>query len=561
MDGIVQQPLFRDLAFGHVGQGADDADHLAVGADDRPRAHRVPEVVTVRRAQAEVLADAAAPLLEHGVETGLVAIALERVQHIEPGRRRTLECAAREPQLLLDLRADEHPVGCDIPVEDDVAAAGQRQRPATGVADRAGAEAAAGEGVLHDGEADEHDDEHEAADQGRRDEVVGQRARDGEGRADDPGEQQKPGRDEHHRAVVAVRRKVEDENEADAGDRRQRNARDARRHGRVVDGEGDERDEEDEPSRGDARGPHVPAAEVEIGEEEDEQGGRQHNLRAGAPDAVARALRSEDLAPETEVDADVGQYRPGERGGGGKDHRTFDDEDDGEEQREQPGDADDDAAVERQAGDLVLVGFRLPEVELRQVGRAQLGDIGDGRAGIERQAEHVGIRRIVALGREALACGDGRDAGRTEVRPDHARPDETEMRCHDQALDLLVRVVGEREDDPIGPRAGIFGADLDAPDDAVGPGRGGNKQAVALRGVAFHRLGEIDRRRVERHAGRFDGEGWAQATGQHRHSQHKVDQTLEKTHGVLEAGRRGSRASGPRGGVGVLPETVKLSRK
>ena len=61
----------------------------------------------------------------------------------------------------------------DVPVPDHVAGAGQRQRAALDVGDDAVGDAA-GEGVLHHREADQHDDEHEPAEQRRRDDVVGE---------------------------------------------------------------------------------------------------------------------------------------------------------------------------------------------------------------------------------------------------------------------------------------------------------------------------------------------------------------------------------------------------
>ena len=39
---IVEQTLLGVLELGHVGERADDAHHLAVGADDRPRLKREP---------------------------------------------------------------------------------------------------------------------------------------------------------------------------------------------------------------------------------------------------------------------------------------------------------------------------------------------------------------------------------------------------------------------------------------------------------------------------------------------------------------------------------------
>ena len=147
MHRVVQQPLLGDLALGDVGQRADDADHLAVGADNGAGAHRVPEVMAVGRAQPERLVDATATLLEHRVEAGAISVALEGMQHIEPASRRPLEGAAADAELRLDLGGDEDAIGRDVPVVDDVAAAGERQRLAARVRHRATAQAAARERV------------------------------------------------------------------------------------------------------------------------------------------------------------------------------------------------------------------------------------------------------------------------------------------------------------------------------------------------------------------------------------------------------------------------------
>ena len=87
--GVVQQPLFGGLEFGHVGQRADEAHHFAVGADHRPRAQREPQIMPVGGAQAEILRHAAAPLFEHAVERGAEAVAVELMQDFEPLGRRT----------------------------------------------------------------------------------------------------------------------------------------------------------------------------------------------------------------------------------------------------------------------------------------------------------------------------------------------------------------------------------------------------------------------------------------------------------------------------------------
>ena len=195
---------------------------------------------------------------------------------------------------------------------------------------------------------------------------------------------------------------------------------------------------------------HVPAIEVEIGEQEHQQRRGQDRLAARAPDALGARRYVEHLAPEAEVDADIDQHRPAERGGGRKHHAALDHEQDGEEQREQAGDADDDAVVEREAVDLVLVGVRLPQIELRQAVGAQFGDEGDDGAGIERDAENVGGGAVLPFGPVAGARRDGDDAREPEIGPEQAGADHAVMRHDDQPVDLLVAVVGEREHRPIG---------------------------------------------------------------------------------------------------------------
>ena len=336
-----------------------------------------------------------------------------------------------------------------------------------------------------------------------------------------------------------MQREIEHEREARARDGGERDARDARRDGRVVDGERDERDEEGEPHGGDVRGAHVPAIEIEIGEQEHQQRRGENGFRARAPDAVGFALDAEQLVPESEVDAHVGEHGPCERCGGGEDHRALHHEDDGEEQRQQARDADDDALVEREVGDLVAIGVRLPQVDLRQVGRAQFGDVGDGRARIERQAEHVGLRAVLALGREALARGDGGDARGAEVRPDDARARQHEMRRDDQPVELLVGVVGEREHDPRGLRAGLARGDFDAAHDAVDAGRGGDLQAVALARITVDGARQVDGAGVDRHADGFHRVGGRKGARQRENRAKHMDQPTHNFPVVSAAGAAG----------------------
>ncbi len=512
---VVQQPLFRVLELGDVGERADEPHHLAVRSDHRPRLDREPEVMAVGRAQPEVLGQPSAALLQHAVEHGAEAVAVERMQHLEPARRRSFERAALEAEQRLGLRAGEDLVGRDVPVPDHVAGAGQRERAALDVGDDAGGHAA-GKGVLHHGEADQHHDQHQAAEQRRADDVVGDGAADGERRRHHPDHQQEPGRDQQHGAVEAEERQIDDETEAEHRDGEQRDARDARRDRRLVQRERDQHGEEGEPADGDVRVAHVPAVEVEIGEQEHHQRRRQDRLARCAPDLLVVGRQREHLAPEAEVDADIDENRPAERGGGGEHDRALDHEQDGQEQREQAGDPDHDAVVERDAVDLVLVGFRLPQIELVELVRAQLQHVGHDAAGIERDAEDVGGRAVLAVG--ALAArGDAGDARAAEIGPEHAGADHAVMRHDDEALDLLVAGIGEREHRPVG--VALARAHVHAADDAIGSGRGGDQEPVGVGAVAFGCVGEIDRGCVGAHVDGLDGARGREADhhdGQHR---------------------------------------------
>ena len=287
------------------------------------------------------------------------------------------------------------------------------------------------------------------------DEIGGELAADGEAADDDPGDEQEPGRDQHDRAVVAVRGEVHDEHEADPGHRRDGDARDAGGDRRIDHREPDESRQEGEPEDGHVAVADMPAVKVQVGEQEDQQGRGENRFGGGAIDALADIRDREDALEEAEIDAGIGEHRPSQRRRRREDERALDHEHDGQEQRQEAGDADDDALVERQPVDLLLVGVGLPEIDLRHVRRAQLGHVGHRGAGIERDQEDVGVRALLALGPDALARRDGGDARGAEIGPDDARPGEPEMRRDQETVDLLVGVVGEREDDPVGTRVAI----------------------------------------------------------------------------------------------------------
>ena len=136
-------------------------------------------IVAVCAAQAEFLREPAAALLDHRIERGAVAIAVERMDAVR-AKPRPVPRARRacRPSCCSTSGLTIDSVARHVPIEHDVAGARERQRPALRVADiSACASAAAGEGVLHDREADQHHDQHEPADQRRRDEIIRRAAR------------------------------------------------------------------------------------------------------------------------------------------------------------------------------------------------------------------------------------------------------------------------------------------------------------------------------------------------------------------------------------------------
>ncbi len=323
--------------------------------------------------------------------------------------------------------------------------------------------------MLHHGEADQHHDQHQAAQQRRADDVVGKDAHHGEGCGDHPHHQQEPGRDQQHGAIEAMEREIDHEREAQHRDCEQRHPRDAGGDRRLKQRERHQSGEEGEPGHGDMGVTYVPAVEVEVGEQEHHQGRRQDRLARGTPHLLRVGREREHLAPEAEVDADIDQHRPAECGGGREHDRAFHHEQDGQEQRQEAGDADDDAVVERDAVDLVLVGFRLPQIELVELVAAQLEHVGHHRAGIERDAEDVGGGAVLPVGPLA-ARRDVGDPGAAEIGPEDARSHHAVMRHDDQSLELLVARIDQREHRPIG--VALARPHVHAADDAVRAGRG-----------------------------------------------------------------------------------------
>ena len=248
----------------------------------------------------------------------------------------------------------------------------------------------------------------------------------------------------------------------------------------------------------------MPSIEVEIGEQEHHERCRQADLAAGPPYLLAVGRYLHDLVEEAEIHADIGKHRPGQRRGRREHRGPLDHEQDRQEQRQQAGNADNDAAKQRVGIDGVLVGFRLPQIDLRQLRRGELGHERHHRPRIERHQEDVGVDARLPVERKTLARRDVGNAFGAEVRPEQPGSDQPEMRCDDQPVELLVAAVGEREHRPVAVRMVVIGLDLDAPDDAVGPGRGRYLEIFALVAVDLDGLRQVERDVVARNLDRLD---------------------------------------------------------
>ncbi len=538
MHGIMQHALFGVLGLGDVGQRADHARHFAVGADHRARLQREPHEMAVGRAQPEILHQSAAALVEHAVERGAEAVLVERMQHLEPFRGGAFQRAAFQSEQAFGLGAGEHLVGGDVPVPDQIAGAGQRQRAALDVGDHAGGGATAGERMLHHREADQHHDQHEAAEQGRADDVVGDGARDRHAGRDHPDHQQEPGRDQQHRAVEAVRGEIDDQRETGERDQHQRHPCDAGGDRRIEQRQRHQRSQEEQPADRDVGIAHVPATEIEIGKQKHQQRRRQYRFTRRAPDALGVVRHVEHFAPEAEIDADIDQHRPGQRGRGWEHDAALDHEQDRQHQRQQAGDADHDALVQRERVHLVLVGVGFPQIELRQFIGAQFRDEGDDGAGIERDAEDIGGGALLPLRAIAGRRRDGRDARQAEVGPQQARRHDAVVRRDDQPVELVVGVVGEREHHPV--LAALAGAHLDAADDAVGARRRRDLDAVGVAVLMVEDRGEIDRGRVTADADRVERTRRCRGDNNHeaqRNERKAPDQTQSRFSAFNRSGR------------------------
>ena len=162
----------------------------------------------------------------------------------------------------------------------------------------------------------------------------------------------------------------------------------------------------------------VPAVQVEIGEQEHHQRSGEDCLRTGAIEALGLGAHCEEFGEQPEVDAEIDQNGPGQRRRRWKDDGATHGHDHGQEHGQQGPDSHKNAAIQRQAVDLVLVDLGIPQRELWQARRTQLRDECYRCAWVENDVENIGVAALLALRAWPLAGRDRLDARGAEIGPD-----------------------------------------------------------------------------------------------------------------------------------------------
>ena len=144
------------------------------------------------------------------------------------------------------------------------------------------------EGVLRDGEADQHDDQHQPGREAEDDDVARQPAGEGDAGAEQPHQQQHPGRHQRERAVLAAHCQEQRQRRADRGDGDAGEAGEGGGQPRVEERHGDEDELRRHPQHQQHAHEAVPGPEPQEGVEED---------RAGSPPCRPRWRRGIARSP------------------------------------------------------------------------------------------------------------------------------------------------------------------------------------------------------------------------------------------------------------------------
>ena len=222
-----------------------------------------------------------------------------------------------------------------------------------------------------------------------------------------------------------------------AGNRHRRGARQAGGEARIDDGDHDQAELGGDPAPEQGLDPAVPEPDAEEGVEEEDEARRKPRFSRRTVKGRAVGAHGEELVPKAEIDAEIDEGHPRDERSRGEDRPVIGGKDRRQEDREQTGDAEQHAVEQHAVLLFRLIGVRVPEVETRDLRRAQLGGEGDGLPRLEVQAEHVGAIALERLGAEAERRRHRGDAGSVELGPEHARIGERVTRRDQPAHDRL----------------------------------------------------------------------------------------------------------------------------
>ena len=325
----------------------DAAQVAAVGGGHGGRLELEPAVGVVGVAHAELDAQLAVGALLHRRQQQLEALAVGRVhvlgEVVDLGR----QLAGLEAQDRLHDGADLDLVAALVPFPHAGAGAVDGERSQLLLARLHAVERLhRAEGILRDREADQHDDQHQPGRQAEHDDVARQPAGEGDAGAEQPHQQQHPGRHQRQGAVLPAHRQEQRQRRADRGDEDAGQARERGGKARVEERHGDEHELCRHPQHQQHAHEAVPGAEPQERVEEDEQGRGHAGLGGGAVLRVLLGAHVEQLVPEAEVHAQIGQHAPREDRRRREDGLVVGGEHRGQEDGEQAGDAQHDAVEE-----------------------------------------------------------------------------------------------------------------------------------------------------------------------------------------------------------------------
>ena len=194
---------------------------------------------------------------------------------------------------------------------------------------------------------------------------------------------------------------------------------------------------------------------------------------------------------KSEIDAEIGEDRPRDQGGGRKNHLMIGGKNGRQKDRQKPGQPQHRAIKQLAVAGFHFVVDRLPEINPGEALGREFRHIGNRLPRLQRDAEHIGLIAFDALRHKADRGRDCVDTAGVEVWPDRARAYDGIPVGGQPAFQRLIGFVGEREHHPIRIGARHRGPDRHAARDTVGTGCRLDLQAIATAFIGFAERGDF----------------------------------------------------------------------